>query len=292
VTKAAQAKSWTLHEWADGSHRSWPEPEDPTSGLLFLANYAANSDIRLEWDGAILLPRTSHTAIWKARYFQQTGYYAVAWHTSNDGTWHGSTYEYGTHPYPCDGGVNSAGKATGGTSGSGTDHWFEIAGLGANDFIASPGPGTTTEVIKDGSWLTQARTCEVVSGTTLRHRFYPDVVGAPGVYIQQEQALSGLATPTTPAFILGCSPWTVSGSTNSECPGCALSAIKLFDAALSIADITSEAASGSDSPVTAAGIASVWYINNAPIPTDVTDKSGEGRHPTWANARRPTLWTP
>lgn len=29
MTKAAQAKSWTLHEWADGSHRSWPEPEGP-----------------------------------------------------------------------------------------------------------------------------------------------------------------------------------------------------------------------------------------------------------------------
>ncbi len=29
MTKAAQAKSWTLHEWADGSNRSWPEPEGP-----------------------------------------------------------------------------------------------------------------------------------------------------------------------------------------------------------------------------------------------------------------------
>jgi hypothetical protein len=29
VTKAAQAKTWTLNAWADGSHRSWPEPEGP-----------------------------------------------------------------------------------------------------------------------------------------------------------------------------------------------------------------------------------------------------------------------
>lgn len=33
MTKAAQAKSWTLHEWGDGSRRSYPEPE----GLFPLA---------------------------------------------------------------------------------------------------------------------------------------------------------------------------------------------------------------------------------------------------------------
>lgn len=30
MTKSAQAKSWTLHEWSDGTHRSWAEPEFPS----------------------------------------------------------------------------------------------------------------------------------------------------------------------------------------------------------------------------------------------------------------------
>lgn len=29
--KTAQAKAWTLHEWADGSNRSWPEPLSPVA---------------------------------------------------------------------------------------------------------------------------------------------------------------------------------------------------------------------------------------------------------------------
>lgn len=40
MTKAAQAKSWTLHEWADGSHRSWPEP----GGGAFSTTFASTEN--------------------------------------------------------------------------------------------------------------------------------------------------------------------------------------------------------------------------------------------------------
>jgi len=273
---------------ADSGEPSDAGPSPGDTGLRFLSNGESGSDIRLNWDGANLLPRTAHTVIWQARYVHQAGYYAVTWHTSNDGTWHASTYEFGCHPYPCTGAVLSSGQSGEGTGSAGEVQYFEIAGLGASDFIASPGPGPTFLVVKD-VWLTQARTCEVVGGT-LRHRFWPDVQ-QPSNLIVQDQPLADLATPTNPAFVFGCSPWTVSGSSNNETPSGDFRYLKLFSAALSIADIADEAASDRDMPATTAGAAAVWYSCINPTPGDVTDRSGTGRTPSWANANRPGLFT-
>jgi len=260
--------------------------------LVFASNYVSGSDVRLVWSGSNLLPRTSHTVIWKARYVQQAGYYAVTWHTSNDGQWHASLYEFGAHPYPTTGSVNSTGQSTGGTGSSGATHYYEIAGLGASDFIASPGPGPTFLVAK-GVWVTQARTCEVIDGTTVRHRFWPDVSN-PSQFIQQDVRKSDVdaaaAAAVSPAFVFGCSPWTVNGNVNSETPSGTFRSIKLFGSALSIADIAAEAESGSNAAITTAGRASVWYINEDPTPSDVGDKSGTGRSPVWANGNRPALY--
>jgi hypothetical protein len=251
----------------------------------------AGSDARLVWSGAAMLPRTSHTAIWQARYVQQNGYYAVAWHTSNDGTWHASLFEYGTHPYPTTGTVDASGQSTGGTGSEGMDHFFEIAGLGASDFIASPGPGPTyplsTEV-----WLTQARTAELV-GDEVRHRYWPDLAD-PDAFIEQSVAASGVADAeaiaVSPAFTIGGSPWTGDGTSNGESPAAVLRGFALFSMPLAIDDIVAEATSDMDAPVTTAGTASVWYINKNPTPDDVSDKSDAEHSPTWANDQRPALW--
>jgi hypothetical protein len=238
-----------------------------------------------------MLPRTSHTAIWQARYVQQSGYYAVAWHTSNDGTWHASLFEYGTHPYPTTGTVNSDGQSLGGTGSTGMVHYYEIAGLGASDFIASPGPGPTYPVIKD-VWVTQARTCEVV-GIQVRHRYWPDV-SEPSAFIEQLTAKSGVdaaqAVSVNAVFTIGGSPWTGDGTVNGESPASVLRGFAFFDAALAINDIQAEAASDGDAPATNAGAQSVWYINKNPTPTDVGDKSGAGHSPVWANTQRPNLY--
>lgn len=268
------------------------------SGLQFLANDVAGSDIRLNWGSANLLSRTAHTVIWKARYFQQTGYYAVIWHCQDDGNFNFSgMYEYGTHPYPSDATFDGNGQALVAPSGAKVDHWFEVAGLSGHDYIATPG-GSSKQVVK-GVWYTQARTCEIISGTTLRHKYWPDVVGDPSFSIQQEISLASLNSPASTMFLVGASPWTSSnfsgsgsGYTNSETPGAVIRGVKLFSAPLTISDIASEADSGISSPVTAAGISSVWYMNENPTPSDVSDKSGAGHSPSWANANRPTLWTP
>ena len=257
------------------------------AALLFASNSETGCEAILLWQGANLLPRTSHTAIWKANYKHQAGYYAVAWHTSYDGTFHGSRYEYGTHPYPTSGGANSAGANTG--TGN-TTHFWEIAGLGAFDFIASPGPGPTKQVVKE-LWLTQARVCEVVnvSGTDyVRHRFYPDVDNDPTFYIQQDVTKASYdtdaASVVTPTFLIGSSPWAL----GVECPSAEITGIRLFNAPLSITDIALEAEAPTDAAVTSAGAASLWYSNIAPTVSDVSDKSGAGHSPTWANSDRPT----
>lgn len=301
MTKAAVAKRWALQYLANGAKSS--SATGPTTGLLFPANTLAGSDIRIVWSGANLLSRTLHTAIWRANYFQQTGYYAVAWHSPNTGSWDSGDYSYGTHPYPAaDGTVNANGDALTGSGSSGTVHFWEIAGLRdnttAHDFLCSPGGAGGTNISSVlGTEIVQARTCEVVSGTTLRHKFYPDVLNSPSLVIQQDIALSSIGSPSAPAFYFGASDWRDGqggggAGTNDETPGCTLRGLQLFSDALGISDITSEATSGANTPVTAAGLASVHYMNQNPTPTDISDKSGAGHNPTWPNANRPSLWTP
>jgi hypothetical protein len=67
--------------------------------------------------------------------------------------------------------------------------------------------------------------------------------------------------------------------------------IRQFNAALALADIQAEiAAIGNNAAASAAGQGATWYINDNPTPSDVTDKSGAGHNPVWANANRPTQW--
>lgn len=261
--------------------------------MIFPSNGVAGGNIRLLWTGANLLPRTSHTAIWKANFVQQTGYYALTWHSQNTGTFAASPFEYGAHPYPSTGTVDATGRATGVTGATGTVHQHEIAGLGAGDYLSSPG-GSSVNVTK-GIWYTQARTAELVlAGTMVRHTFWPDILNNSSFSIVQDITSVGFpAAGGSAAFYFGASDWTPVGSANDECPSCTLRGLKLFNAALTLSDITTEAASESNSPQTSAGAAAVWYMNNNPTPTDITDKSSAGHTPVWptGNANRPTLYT-
>lgn len=293
MAKNVVAKAWNLP--VVGGRRSSSAAQ---TGLQFLANGVTGSDVRIHWNGANLPSRTSHTVIWKALYFQQTGYYADVWHCQNDGNFNFSgMYEYGTHPYPSDATFDSSGQANVAPSVDKLEHWFEIAGLGGHDYISSAAGSSSKKVVKN-IWYTHARTCEIVGGTVLRHRFWPDVVNDSTFVIEQNILLANLNSPSTTTFVVGCSPWTSSnfggsgsGYTNSETPGSVIRSVKIFNTPLSTADIASEAASGSNAAVTSAGIASVHYINENPTPSDVSDKSGAGHTPVYANLNRPTLWS-
>lgn len=257
------------------------------TGLDFLLNGVNNSDCRFVWSGANLLPRTSHTAIWKIRHVQQTGYYAEAWHAWNDGSWHGSNYEFGTHPHPCDGTFTaSTGQRLVGTGSSGTVHYHEIAGLDAHDYIATPFAPSALLVVK-GTWLSKARTCEIIGGTTLRHTHWPDIEGNPSFSIVQDIPLANLESPPNPAFYWGSSDWRLlTAGRTDESPGGVMRHLLQYDRALSLAEIQAKLALTADDT----SDPDVWYSCLNPTPDDVTDKSGAGHDPVWANARRPLLW--
>jgi hypothetical protein len=266
-------------------------PPRSIQGLDFPSNGETDSDIRLVWTGANYLDRDDHTVIWRARYVQHTGYYAVTWHSQHTGSWLG-TWSFGCHPFPCDGAFNASGFATNPTGGSGTVHYQEIAGLGSIDKIE--GPDGAFLVTKD-TWYTQARTCHS-DGDDRVHRHYPDVLGSPNEYIEYTRTVSELGTyPTSPAFYIGCSDWREgqpSAGRNDECPSGVIRGIRLFDVGLAWADILTEAnAIGSNAAASTAGQANTWYINDNPKVADTSDKSPANHDPVWDNARRPSDWS-
>lgn len=277
------------------------------TGLDFPENGASGGDIRLVWDGANFLSRTAHTMLWAKLYHPgQVGYHADTWHSPNTGSWDGGAYSFGVHGHPCDGTYDPDGQRSNPGFGSGTEQWFEIAGVDPEaaglDHIAIPmepafvlnEPGNGSAPAQAGQWLVHARQCTLINGDTqLRHRAWPDILTAPNDYIEMILDVGDLgAAGASPAFYIGASDWTATGSTNSETPYGVIRGIRLFDSgALSIADLQAEAAAiGDDTAASATGIANTWYINDNPTPDDITDKSGEGHDPSWDNANRPTLW--
>ena len=272
------------------------------TGLIFPSNNASGSDIRIVFDGSNLLPRSSHTAIWEWNSLPGSdGYRAQTWHSHNDGTWHAGTYEFGAHPFPCDGSFDGAGQATGGTGGSGSARYFELAGVGALDHIANPMASSfaVNESSPSGGTIYRSARTVRVSGSNLIHRVYPDIINNPSDYIEVIITTASLAAAgSTPAFYFGASDWrsgAVGAGTNDETPGYMMRFLRLFDTALDASgtsDLVAEASVVNNSTVTSAGASSIWYSNISPTPTDITDKSPAGHDPSWANANRPTLWTP
>jgi hypothetical protein len=266
-----------------GSAFTAPVPPVLTA-LEFPDNTAGSNNIALVWSGGNLLPRTTHTVIWNAYYIQQTGYYASWWHTQNSGSFNG-LMEYGTHPYPSAGGaVDGSGQCTDGTASSGTVHYYEIAGLGAHDYLTSDSAANGGAfLVTKGVWVTQARTAEI-SGSDTIHTFWPNVSN-PTQFIRKSYATSNITGVT--AFYLGSSDWAAT----AETPSGRYRNICLFNSALTIGDIASEAAGTGTSAVTSAGQAAVWYINRNPTALDINDKSAAGHTPSWRNANRPTTYT-
>lgn len=266
------------------------------AGLLFPAN-GPGGDVRLVWDGANLVPRVGHTAIIRYQPAYQDGYYAVLWHSPNDGVWDFGAYAWGTHPYPGgNGSVNANGQALDGQGSSGTEHYWESAGLlAAADYLASPG-GSAVAIGID-TWVVQIRKSRLlVSGPDagmIEHVFVPDLLGDPSFQIRQLTGPLGTGG-ANPAFYIGASDWRsglpFGADENDETPNGVVRGIQLYDAYLSDADAAIEAANVTDTPLTAAGQASVWYIDHNPTPTDVADRSGAGHDPRWANALRPDVW--
>ncbi len=218
------------------------------------------------------------TYMWRVRPRQQTGYYVTMW-WSNNGSflWDGGSPNsyYGAHPYPTS------------SNSSGTAHWWELATDFGGDYTVTRA-GARKTVVKD-VWYSQALRVFRNSDGTKTLIFYINLPStAPGDVIEATvPAHFGERMPPLPAITFGDSPWY--GGFQHERMSGVLRGLKIFSRALSEADILAEAAS--DGLATAQGVANVWYLNINPTPTDISDKSGAGHHPIWADASsKPTLW--
>lgn len=246
-----------------------------------LANTNASSDVRLRWTGAALPPRWPLTILYKYRPRQQTGFYATFWYTAATEAFNGQPYYNGGLPYP-----------PGGSGG--TTHKWEVAHDGTDT-------QSSQDVVK-GVWYPQAFVSSLDGSSNLNYIYYwatDSGMGASYQITAQTTAASLVTCVCTStsvnagAYIMeaGASPWE-SGSngagTNDETLSGWLRDVQVFDTILSSSDITTEMATESNAAVTAVGIRHLWYSNLDPIPTDVTDKSGAGHDPAWANALRPT----
>ena len=149
--------------------------------------------------------------------------------------------------------------------------------------------GSAKQVVKD-RWYAQALRIVVNSNGTKTAWFYIDLPStAPGDVIRvTSPAYFGNSNPPSPALAFGDSPWFA--NYQHERLSGVLRGIKIFNKGLGEGDVLAESAS--DTLATSDGIANIWYLNSNPTPADITDKSGRGHHPVWAQpANRAALWT-
>lgn len=244
------------------------------TGLTFPSNGVADNDIRFILSGSNLLSAYPATYLWKIKHVQQNGYFTTFFWGPN-GAFGGYGY-YGLHPYPD-------------APPNGSSHKYEISADGDDYVTGSP-------AITTGAWVNQAAVVSE-SGGHLTIRFYYNVDTLS--YIEETflgYASSFPATNSTypsgpsdglsPVLVFGGAPW----NTGNECLSGDLRGIQAYNSILSEANISAASAKDYDSEVLALSL-SPWYLNMNPTPDDITDKSGNGRNPTWSTANRPTLWT-
>ena len=215
------------------------------------------------------------TYIFKVRPKQHTGYYTTFFWGNDDGvgfidtfTWHngGADTYYGMHPYP-----------QGQTGSNGTVHNWEISAdtLDVQNGLA----------VKD-AWYTQAVRVWADGAGVKHHEFYWDWPKQDATHKVVHNSPSNLnnLNPPFPALTFGDAPW----APGQELCSCTLRGIQIYSGLLALADVQSEIAAPQS---TAEGIASIWYKNINPTPTDIADKSGAGHNPSWVGSNRATLYS-
>jgi len=177
---------------------------------------------------------------------------------------------YGAHPYPV-------------PPTNGTQEW-EISAQG-HDIV------TGVEVTWN-RWHVQAFRAHRLGNGQPVHEFYYDLptpvttpLGShPNLDYQVFDAAYGTQQPPSPALVMGQAP-DFNGVSWGGYPGWEefsgiIRGIQIYNSYLSDADVAAEIASPMS---TAAGQASIWYLNLDPRPSDVTDKKGTGtaHNPSW-----------
>jgi hypothetical protein len=251
--------------------RASPAAAAAVTGLTFPINNNASVP-RFVFTGADLIPMYPLTLIQRVYILQQTGYHTTFFWGNHESPFVANRDYFGCHPYP-----------VGPDHAAGTDHNWEISALGADAIVDENAYDTT---VTKGRWYTQATTAELVGGL-LQVRFYYDLDAGIDRVIEVNWD-AAVEIPNSPGLFYGGNPW----AELTEHLGGHLRGIQQYAAKLSAADIQTEAANHSvNTPQTAGGLSSVWYMNQNPTHTDISDKSGQGHDPAWVGADRPTTYT-
>ena len=243
-----------------------------STGLDFPGSAAVSTTMRFKFDNPqndglpIYGPGgTGVTYIWRAYPRQQAGYYTTFFWGNDGAFWWDSgspnTY-YGAHPYPQ-------------PPPSGITHRWEVATDGG-DFLSAE------NVVYD-RWYTQALVAWS-DGSGKHTLFYWDLPDQTRVISVDSSTSYGNTLPPNPALTWGDAPW----APGNEVWNGILRGIQIYSTKLSLADIQSEVTSPLSTP---AGANNIWYLNLNPTPSDISDKSGNGHHPSWVGNERPALYS-
>lgn len=275
----ASAKTWRLAYLIVIAPLLVSVADAQTTGLDFPGSAAVGSTMRFKFEDPHLngLPifgpdGQGVTYIWRAYPRQQAGYYTAFFWGNDDGAGDLSTFlwtsnggadsYYGAHPYPK-------------SPPSGNTHRWEIS-VEQMDF-------TNGDVVYD-RWYTQALRVWADEDGWKHHEFFWDLPNVDGAHkvVRTSDPTWGNVNPPAPALTWGDAPW----APGNEVWNGILRGIQIYSSRLSVDDILAEIESPRS---TAAGNASIWYLNLNPTPNDISDKSGKGHHPVWVGNQRPAL---
>lgn len=255
----------------------------PRTGLDFdKENAEADSNMRFDFAGAARPQRYPRTMTWRITPRQQTGFFCTFFYTRwlTPSSFVGDASYEGCHLYPY----------------GGTHHW-EISYLGTdtpNTLGGVDDNGNSTAVEWDREYI-QAERVYLDGSGNLIIKFYYDIANGMDKVITATISAAHLAATGAEtedhALVFASSPWTAinGGNANTECMNSLFRALKIFEADLG-EEFTEAEALDDEEFATEDGQESVHYMNLNPTPDDISDKSGQGNDPGWANALRPELW--
>jgi hypothetical protein len=206
------------------------------------------------------------TVIRRVKPLQQTGYYAQFWYSRGDGSFQGTDFYVGFHPFPQNG------------LPSGTSHYWEIATEGGD--MLGYDDNSNPQVVTKGQWYLQAFKLEYLAGTN-QCRFWfwpnlPNVSPASGNIIRWTAAAGyGGTTPPSPKITIGNSPWMA--GFQEERASCHHGQIKIIMADLTESEILSES-SDMNTLVTTKAQNNIWWGKKGfTSVNDLTCDFGTGR---------------
>ena len=236
------------------------------------------------------------TCIWRCKFSQQNGYYTTFFYDTNITTDYTSDRSYiGCHPYPLEGYRNN-------DAANGSTHNFEISCNG-HDYCGTvaandpSGPdeidtgGFHTSALTDNTrWYTQALVISAVNSIPTAI-FYWDLDNSLSKkIIHTFDGTFDAPAGGTSGLTWGASPW--SGTTVSETMNGTLRGLQIYSFPFPVNVVSAEAANGSsNTPLTISGTTYLYYINQNPQPSDISDKSGLGHNPTWVGSSSGTLFS-